>query len=146
MSTDMQSKYQKDIAAAVEAKLLELDKTDYHPSTGRRYQMAGENGDGSPMTPAEHRENLRRGLTDIAERLGLHFFLMANTVMLDQLVTMSMIRNHDTAGLLKSLINSFMIAYIHQETTDQAYTALLALETCRAYVEKGGDIKKQSRH
>ena len=142
----MDMDYQKAIAAAVEAKLVELDTMGYNPSTGRRYQMAGENGDGSPITQAEHRERLGRVLTDIAERLGLHFFQLANTVMLDQLVTMSVIRNHDTAGLLKSLINSFIIAYIHQETTEQAYIALQALERCRKYVDQGGTAKKPAHH
>jgi hypothetical protein len=129
--------YQKDIVDAVESKLLELDGIAFGAATGRRFQMAGKNSDGSLMTPAQHRENLRRVLTDIAERVGLHFFQMTEAVMLDQLVTVAVIQNHDTAGLLKSLLNSFLIAYTNKETHVHAYQHLLGLELLRAHVEKG---------
>lgn len=128
--------YEEEIRAAVEAKLQELDGIAYGPKTGRRYQLAVSNAQGTAKTPEEHREMRRLLLTDIAERLGLHFFQMADTVLLDQLVTVSVIKNHDTAGLLKSLINSFLIAYTNGETTTQAYQCLQALEMLRAMIEK----------
>lgn len=131
------STYQKEIEDAVESKLRELDGIAFGAGTGRRFQMAGKNSDGSSMTPAQHRENQRRVMTEIAERLGLHFFQMTEAVMLDQLVTVSVIQNHDTAGLLKSLINSFLIAYTNKETNVHAYEHLLGLELLRAHVEKG---------
>lgn len=131
------SSYQQEIDAAVESKLLELDGIAYGASTGRRFEMAGKNSDGSLMTPAQHRENQRRVMTDVAQRVGLHFFQMTDAVMLDQLVTVSVNQNHDTAGLLKSLINSFLIAYTCKETTAHAYRQLQGLELLRAHIEKG---------
>lgn len=125
------------IEAAVEAKLLELDQTAYGDATGRRYEMVGTNEDGSPITSGQHRENRRRVLRDVAERLGLHFFEKTDAVLLDQLVTVSAIHNHDTAGLLRSLINSFLIAYTNAETTRQAYEHLQGLELLRARLERG---------
>ncbi|WP_409286868.1 hypothetical protein [Pseudomonas guariconensis] len=129
--------YQQAIEAAVESKLRELDDIPYGLATGRRYQLAGTNQGGSPMTPEQHRENLRRVFNDIAERLGLHFFQMTDAVLLDQLAAVSVIKDHDTAGLLKSLINSFLIAYTQGETSDSAYHALQHLELLRAVKEKG---------
>lgn len=129
--------YHQDIDDAVESKLQELDGIAFGASTGRRLQMAGKNADGSLMTPMQHRENQRLVLTDIAKRVGLHFFQMTDAVMLDQLVTVSVIQNHDTAGLLRSLINSFLISYTNKETTVYAYQHLQGLELLRAHVEKG---------
>ena len=129
--------YQQDIEAAVETKLLELDGLAYGISTGRRFQMAGKNSDGSIMTLAQHRENHRLVMTDIANRVGLHFFQMTDAVMLDQLIAVSVIQNHDTAGLLKSLMNSFMIAYTCKETSSLAYQQLQGLELLRARVDRG---------
>lgn len=131
------STYQREIEDAVESKLLELDGIAFGTATGRRLQMAGKNSDGSPMSPAQHRENHRKVMTDIAERVGLHFFQMTDAVLLDQLITLSAVQNHDTAGLLKSLINSFLIAYTTKETSVHAYQHLLGLELLRAHIEKG---------
>lgn len=131
------SDYAAEIREAVEAKLNELDAIPYGPSTGRRLEMAWRDKDGAPLSPEQLRENRRLLMTDVAERLGLHFFQMSSPVLLDQLITMSVIKNHDTAGLLKSLINSFLIAYTNPEASDLAYRQLQGLEVLRAYIEKG---------
>lgn len=131
----MQKDYQQEIEAAVEAKLQELDGMAYGAATGRRYEMAAKGPDGIVLTPAELRENKRILLTDVAERLGLHFFQQSSTVLLDQLATVSALKDHDTAGLLKSLINSFLIAYTNRETSDEAYRCLLFLEMLRSSIE-----------
>lgn len=128
---------QQEIDEAVDAKLRELDSIAFGAATGRRFQAAGMNADGSLMTPDQHRESQRRVMTDIAQRVGLHFFQMTSAVMLDQLVVVSTVQKHDTAGLLKSLINSFLIAYTSKETSVQAYQQLQGLEFLRAHVEKG---------
>jgi hypothetical protein len=129
--------FQLEIDEAVEAKLRELDCIAFGAATGRRFQVGGMNPDGSIMTTAQHRESQRRVMTDIAQRVGLHFFMMTDAVMLDQLVVVSTIQNHDTAGLLKSLINSFLIAYTNKDTTNLAYQQLQGLELLRARIEKG---------
>lgn len=131
------SDFAAEIRAAVEAKLIELDAIPYGPSTGRRLEMAGRDKDGASLSPEQLRENRRLLMTDVAERLGLHFFQMTSSVLLDQLITMSVIKNHDTAGLLKSLINSFLITYTSPEASDLAYRQLQGLEVLRAYIEKG---------
>ena len=59
-------------------------------------------------------------------------FLETPVERLDQFAVMSVVKNHDTAGLLRSLLNSFMIAYGCPETADRAFAALLELEALRA--------------
>lgn len=133
----MHPNYQAEIADAVEAKLLELDKIPFGNGTGRRFTLDGVFTDGSPMTPEYHRENRRKVMVDIAERLGLHFFEMTDAVVIDQLITVSVHFNHDTSGLLRSLINSFMIAYINPETSPLAFQKLQELEWLRTSAERG---------
>lgn len=133
----MPTDYQREIHDAVEAKLLVLDAIPFGMESGRRLDMAGKNADGSTMTPEQHRENRRLVMINIAERVGLHFFEMTDAMLIDQLITMSVLQNHDTAGLLRSLINSFLIAYTKPETTGLAYQQLQGLELLRAYIEKG---------
>ena len=129
--------HQHQIHEAVEAKLRALGAIPFGIASGRRMGMAGKNRDGSTMTPEQHRENRRLVMIDIAERVGLHFFEMTDAVLIDQLITVSVLQNHDTAGLLRSLINSFLIAYTKPETTILAYQQLQGLELLRAYIEKG---------
>ncbi len=129
--------YQREIHDAVEAKLRVLDSIPFGKESGRRFEVAQRNKDGSLLTPEQHREMRRLAMIDIAERLGLHFFEMTDAVLLDQLIAVSAVQNHDTAGLLRSLINSFLIAYTKPETTVLAYQSLQGLEVLRAYIEKG---------
>ncbi|HDS1721687.1 hypothetical protein NPS53_09255 [Pseudomonas putida] len=129
--------YDQEIEQAIEDKLLELDGVAYGGATGRRFELAGHNDDGTIKTQAQHREIRRLVMRDIAQRLGLHFFQLADAVMIDQLITVSIIQGHDTAGLLKSLINSFLITYTDPATTAQAYSHLQGLEYHRARLEKG---------
>ena len=56
--------------------------------------------------------------------------------LLDQFAVMSVVKDDDTAGLLRSLINSFVIAYSTPETSDRAFLALTQLEDLRAEVAK----------
>ena len=137
MSTDKAT----DIAQAVEAKLRELDGIPYGSIAGRRLELGGKLDDGQHirLPPAEARQQIGLYLTDIAGRLGIGFFNQAPAVVLEQLVVMSIIKNHDTAGLLKSLINSFLVAYSTPETHERAYQSLVDLEGMRAEV---GEARK----
>ncbi|KAF0255721.1 hypothetical protein [Pseudomonas putida] len=134
--------YEQEIEQAIEVKLRELDGVAYGGATGRRFEMAGRNDDGTVKTQAELREIRRLVMRDIAQRLGLQFFQMADAVMIDQLITVSTIQGHDTAGLLKSLINSFLITYTNPTTTAHAYSLLQGLEYHRAFLEKGVGASK----
>lgn len=132
MSTDKAT----DIAQAVDAKLSELDHTPYGSMAGRRLGGAGKLEDGQRirLNPAEARQQIGLCLADIADRLGVDFFNQTPAVVLEQLTVMSIIKNHDTAGLLKSLINSFLVAYSTPETSERAYQSLVDLEGMRAEV------------
>lgn len=137
MSTDKAT----DIAQAVEAKLRELDHIPYGSIAGRRLEYAGKFEDGQRIrqTPTEARQQIGLCLSDIADRLGVGFFNQTPAVVLEQLTVMSIIKNHDTAGLLKSLINSFLVAYSTPETSERAYQSLVDLEGMRAEV---GETRK----
>lgn len=89
---------------------------------------------GSPMSPEERRELLTRGFREIAAGMGVDRFVETPVERLDQFVVMSVVKNHDTQGLLRSLVNSFMIAYVQPETAEMAFRTLLQLEALRAKI------------
>ena len=89
---------------------------------------------GQPLTPEERRRTLTILFSELARGMGLDRFLETPVERLDQFAVMSVVKNHDTAGLLRSLLNSFMIAYSCPETADRAFAALLELEALRAEI------------
>lgn len=95
---------------------------------------------GQPMTTEERRRTLTILFTELARGMGMDRFLETPVERLDQFTVMSVVKNHDTAGLLRSLLNSFMIAYSYPETADRAFAALLELEALRAEI---ADSKRQ---
>lgn len=97
---------------------------------------------GQPMTIEERRDFLGRAFAEIARGMGVDRFLETPAERLDQFAVMSVKKNHDTAGLLRSLVNSFMIAYACPETADRAFDALVQIEGLRAEV---ADQKGQGR-
>ena len=118
------------VASVVESKLSELANIPYGRETGRRLQL----GSSSPEDAAVY---LRRCFTDIAQRVGIDLFRQIPVILLDQLAVMSAVKSHDTAGLLNSLINSFLITYSTPETHDRAFAHLEGLEALRPEVAAG---------
>jgi len=98
-----------------------------------RLELAHPNT-GQPMTHDERRDFLTRAFQEIAAGMGLDRFTETPVERMDQYAVMTVLKNHDTAGLLRSLVNSFMIAYACPETADAAFDALLRLEAIRAQV------------
>lgn len=86
------------------------------------------------MTPVQREEFLTHAFAEIANGMGVDRFLQTPAERLDQFAVMSVMKNHDTAGLLRSLVNSFMIAYACPETSDRAFAALVQIEGLRAEV------------
>jgi len=76
---------------------------------------------------------------EIIKGMGADRFSETPVELLDQFAVMSVIKNHDTGGLLRSLVNSFLIAYSTPETADRAYLALMQLEALRVEV---GEARK----
>lgn len=89
---------------------------------------------GLALSPEKRRENLRILFGEILKGMGVEHFAKTPVELLDQFAVMSVVKNHDTAGLLSSLINSFVIAYSTPETSDRAFLALTQLEDLRAEV------------
>ncbi|BAW27496.1 hypothetical protein [Pseudomonas putida] len=129
------SDYTAEIEAAVDAKLAELAAMPMGVLTGRRLELGGDT--------VANAEYVRKAMIDIGQRVGLHFLQMTPAVSLEQLCVVSAVKNHDTAGLLKSLINSFLIAYVTPETSDQAYAHLVGLEALRQDVKQRRDAQKR---
>lgn len=94
----------------------------------------GDPGTGHPMSSDQRREALTALFWEVAKAMGAERFAETPVERLDQFAVMSVVNNHDTGGLLRSLVNSFMIAYSTPETTDRAFKALLSLEALRAEV------------
>jgi len=86
------------------------------------------------MTPAQREEFLTLTFAEIAKGMGIDRFMQTPAERLDQFAVMSVMKNHDTAGLLRSLVNSFMIAYACPETSERAFAALVQIEGLRAEV------------
>lgn len=119
--------YDAQIAEAVEAKLVELDTIPVGSLSGRRLEWG-------KVEDVDRRDLMRRTMVDIAQRVGLQFFQQIPVVGLEQFIIVSVMRDHDTAGLIKSVINSFLVAYCTPETTERAYGQLLQLEGLRKEV------------
>lgn len=96
-----------------------------------RLQIAGPNG---PMSGRERREALTALFGQILEAVGPERFDQMPAELLDQFAVQSLAQNHDTRGLLVSLLNSFMIAYVTPETSPAAFQALQYVEHLRAQV------------
>lgn len=128
------------IKLAVIAKLAELEGIPVGTESGRR--LTGENlrQQGIDLTPDQLRAALANNYCDIAERLGLQFFQALPVVALEQFTLMSIIRNEDCAGLLKSLNISFMLTYLTPEASGEAFDHLLGLEALRQRVAESRNL------
>ena len=101
---------------------------------------------GKPMSADDRRKTLTVLFGEIAKGMGIDRFVETPIERLDQFAVMSVVKNHDTAGLLRSLVNSFMIAYGTPETSDQAFQALLKIEALRAQVaDSRGQLSNNQR-
>ena len=89
---------------------------------------------GTPFAPNERREHLLILFSEMMKGIGRDRFAETPVEVLDQFSVMSVVQNHDTAGLLRSLVNAFMVAYCTPETTARAYLTLLAIEVLRVEV------------
>lgn len=87
---------------------------------------------GKPLAGDRRRAMFIRGFHEIAAGMGVDRFAEIPVTVLNGFMVMSVIKNHDTRGLLKSLVNSFMVAYSMPETTDEAFKALVLVEGLRA--------------
>ena len=94
---------------------------------------------GKPFDPEQRRKHLMILFAEIIKGMGSDRFAETPVELLDQFAVMSVIKNHDTGGLLRSLVNSFLIAYSTPETADRAYLALTQLEALRVEV---GEVRK----
>lgn len=94
------------------------------------------------VSPAERSLTLMTLFAEIRRAVGGERFDAIPAEMLDQFCVMSLSKNHDTHGLLNSLINSFMIAYGVPETNGPAFDALLKIEKLRAEV---GRLRQRDR-
>ena len=99
---------------------------------------------GQPMLVEERREFLTQAFVEIAKGMGIERFAETPVERLDQFAVMSVVKNHDTAGLLRSLVNSFMIAYSNPTTADRAFAALVKIEALRA--EVADDCRQPSQN
>jgi len=126
MTATQQPDYSAQIAAVVDAKLLELATIPVGVLSGRRLELGGDK--------AKAGDYLRRAMIDVGERVGLHFLEMTPVIALEQFCITAALKDHDVAGLLKSLINSFMVGYLTPETSDRAFAHLEGLEDIRTRV------------
>lgn len=125
---------------AVIAKLDELAAIPVGYKSGRRLTIEDLRQQGIDLTPEQLGNALANNFRDVAERLGIQFFQSLPAVVLEQFALMSIMRNEDCAGLLKSLINSFMLTYLTQESSGEAFGHLQGLEALRQRVAKSRNL------
>lgn len=98
--------------------------------------------DGRTARGAERRDILCALFTQIRLAVGAERFDALPAEALDQFAVMSLIKNQDTKGLLVSLLNSFLIAYLTPETTDRAYQCLESLEALRREIGQARRVQR----
>lgn len=127
-----------EIQQVVQQKLDEVASIPFGMLTGRRLQVANHSSESV-------RALITAQLIDIGARVGPDFLRQTPAVALEQFAVVAMARGEDSAGLLKSLINSFIVAYTAPETASHAIAHLEGLEALRTEV---GVIRKStlSRH
>lgn len=81
-----------------------------------------------PLSNAEREKYLTILFNEVLGALGIERFMELPIEVLEQFAVMSAKNNHDTKGLLVSLINSFITSYLTPETSDSAYECLTTLE------------------
>ena len=125
-----ESQYEEMLLQIAKTKYVEACSFEHGVATGRRLELAGYS-----LTAEELETAVVKQFVDIARRIGAEFLLKTPGVALEQFAIMAIMRNQDTAGLLKSLINSFLVAYMTPETSERAFTHLVGLESLRAEVK-----------
>lgn len=145
-SAEMQAVWADAWEASLRMKIQNVEqavKAHVELAMAHRFRLVlADERTGQPFGANERQEFLNRAFVEIAKGMGVDRFLETPAERLDQFAVMSVIKNHDTAGLLRSLVNSFMIAYACPETADRAFMALVQIEGLRAEV---ADTKGQGR-
>ncbi len=100
-----------------------------------RLQLGTEQG--KPLTEQEREKHLTVLFNEMIAALGIERFMGLPAQALDQFAVMSVTKNHDTKGLLVSLIHSFMTSYLTPETSDEAFSCLERLEGLKKEVAQG---------
>lgn len=128
----------KQLREVAKAKYVEATATPHGRLTGRRLAIAQEG-----LTQQMLESMVIDQLVDTGRRLGVEFLQNTPAIALEQFAVMAISRNDDTAGMIKSLINSFMIAYLTPETTDQAFEHLVGLESLRSAVADSRGLSRR---
>ena len=115
-------------AIATAMKATELKTLPHGDLGGRRLQLGGKDG---PLDNQASWTALKPLFDDLGKRLGPTFMRVTPAVVIEQFCIQSVIRNEDTAGLLVSLLNSFMLAYLTPELSERAFQHLVGLEGLR---------------
>lgn len=109
------------------------ERVDVAMDCSFRCQLANATS-GKSIDGDERRDFLTRSFMEIAKGMGIERFAETPVERLDQFAVMTVVKNHDTAGLLRSLVNSFMITYSNPATADRAFASLVQIEALRAEV------------
>lgn len=114
------------------------------PVAERRLELGRP--DGAAVDQAERRRILTVLVPEMEKAIGIDRLEELPPVVIDQFCIMSVLKNHDTQGLLRSLVNSFMAAYIVPETSEAAYAFLQGIEQIRHALVSRVDSPLQSNH
>lgn len=82
---------------------------------------------GQSLTDEQRRVVLTTLFAEIYDGIGRDLFVAIPVELLDQFAVMSVIKDHDTQGLLRLALTSFMTAYANPRTTDRAYQTLMMM-------------------
>lgn len=114
-------------------RAIVLSRVEIALSLPQRLELADPET-GKPLAGGRKRALFIRGFHEIAAGMGVDRFAEVPVTVLNGFMIMTIIKNHDTRGLLKSLVNSFMVAYCTPETSEAAFKSLVSLEGLRAKI------------
>lgn len=123
-----------DIKTAIQ-KIAELQPQVV--TTAARAALSSDDGVAHPwfysasLTDAERQHMVEALFNEMFKGLGIERFLQATPLALHQFALTTYIKNHDTKGLIVSLVNSFMATYQWGPTHQRAMAALIELENLR---------------
>lgn len=91
------------------------------------------------LSQAELPDILRRGYAEILSCIGSELFTKLPVPLLEQFLILSIVRNHNTRGVLAGVIQSFIAAYAIPQSNEAAYQLLTQLEALASAAIKGND-------
>lgn len=82
--------------------------------------------------------------TQVAEAIGVETFLAMPAGLLNQVIVMAVIKQHNIPVLLNSMMQCLLTGYAHPETHEEAFGSIVRLRAASDYVEQTADSQSDA--